>query len=94
MVKVAEMNIVESLVITTITNGTEQRWCSRVRFEDGTELYAGVDNQAGKETAEKDHDKRYSTGIRIGKANPLPYTFNPGKRARIDYWQPLPEGWV
>ena len=88
------MKTVKSLSITTITNGAEQRWCSRLVFTDGTELFAGVDNKAGKEAAEKDHDKRYSTGIRIGKANPLPYTFDPGRRARIDYWQPLPKGWV
>lgn len=85
---------VNSLSIAIITNGIEQRWCSRVRFEDGTELFAGTDNKFGKEIAERDHDKRYSTGIRVGKANPLPYTFNPGTRKRIDYWQPLMEGWV
>lgn len=88
------MNIIESLAITMITNGTETRWCSRLRFTDGTELFAGADNLHGKEIAERDHDKRYSTGLRIGKANPLPYTYNPGTRQRINYWKQLPEGWT
>lgn len=87
------MKQVKSISITKIIKGTESRWCSRVRFTDNTELFAGVNNLHGKTVAKESYKETFGIGLRVGGTACLAFSYNPVTRERTDHWQPLPEGW-
>lgn len=70
-------------------------WCSRLRFTDGTELYAGLDNQHGRAVAMRAHTNTYARDLRpdteFDEANPP--TIGRDHTDQKLVWHPLPEGW-
>jgi hypothetical protein len=87
------MKTVKSIDVVMIKKNHEIRWCSRVRFDDGSQLFAGTDNIHGKSVAEVAHKNTFSAGVVVGSNNDLPFSHDPITRKRIDHWGPLPEDW-
>jgi hypothetical protein len=83
------MNIKSTAVIKIQHESKGIRWCSRMRFADNTELFAGADNEHGKSAAETAHTT-YCAGIEM---DTLPHAYHPITRERIEHWGELPQGW-
>lgn len=69
-------------------------WATRLRLDDGKELFAGLDNQHGKAVAEASHRNIYAVGIAQGATlEALPEMRRPVTGAVESLYQPLPDGW-
>jgi len=69
-------------------------WATRLRFDDGKELFAGLDNHHGKAAAEASHRNTFAVGIAQGVTlKALPEMHHPVTGAAKPLYQPLPDGW-
>lgn len=70
------------------------RWVSLLRLKDGSEYFAGLDNQHGKAVAEAAHRNTYSVGLEPDKLLPaLPVMHDPVSRHASPIFSHLPAGW-
>lgn len=73
-----------SCIVVRVNSPRGSVWCTRARLAGGVDIYAGLDNQWGKATAEVCHRNTYEIEFKRGEANTAPES----------YWQPLPDGWT